>query len=109
MKNNDLKKMKRVELLEILYQQQQRIEDLEIENAQLKKRVEERQVIMKKTGSIADASLALTQVFQEAQKSADLYLSSIREIYDKAREGRLIDGLQTPADEDKPKGRHSLK
>ena len=110
MDNNDLKKMKRIELLEILYQQQQRIEELESENGQLRKRLEDRQVIMKNTGSIANASLALTHVFEEAQKAADIYLSSIREIYDKAREGRFIDGLQTPVDKTtNAKGRHSAK
>ena len=109
MASEDLKNLKRVELLEILYQQQQRIEDLEKENRQLRQKVEERQIIMKNTGSIASASLALTNVFEEAQKAADMYLRSIREIYEKAREGKYINGLQTPVSQESRKGRHSAK
>ena len=109
MTSEDLKNMKRVELLEMLYQQQQRIEELEKENETLRQRVEERQIIMKNTGSIADASLALAKVFEEAQKAADMYLCSIQEIYEKAREGKYINGLQTPDTEKNQKGRHSAR
>ena len=109
MTSEDLKNMKRVELLEMLYQQQQRIEELEKENETLRQRVEERQIIMKNTGSIASASLALTNVFEEAQKAADMYLRSIQEIYEKAREGKYINGLQTPVSQESRKGRHSAK
>ena len=70
-------------MLELLYEQQTRIEELEKENEDLKTKLEERRVILSKVGSIADASLALTKVFDEAQKSADIYLYSIRSIYQK--------------------------
>ena len=83
MDNKELRKLNRIQLLELLYEQQTRIEELEKENEDLKTKLEERRVILSKVGSIADASLALTKVFDEAQKSADIYLDSIRSIYQK--------------------------
>ncbi len=76
--------MNRVEMLEILYEQQKRIEELEEENSRLKADLDKKTVILKESGSIANASLALTNVFEEAQKAADIYLQSIIEIYKKA-------------------------
>ena len=108
MDNDDLKKLSRLELLEILYQQQQRIEDLEKEIDRLNMQVDEKQAILRNTGSIADASLALTNIFEEAQKAADIYLGSIKEIYEKALADQFIDELQMPG-ATKPKGRHMAR
>ena len=110
MDEKDLKRLKRVDLLEMLYEQQKRIEQLEDENLQLKKAFNQKRVIMQQVGSIANASLALTDVFEEAQKAADIYLESIKSIYEKASEGKGIPDLSIP---DKlittEKGRHSSK
>ena len=110
MDEREIKKLKRVELLEMLYEQQKRIEQLEKENLMLKKAYHQKQIVMQQVGSIANASLALTDVFEEAQKAADIYLESIKSIYEKATEGKGIPDLSIP---DKlittEKGRHSSK
>ena len=110
MDERELKRLKRVELLEMLYEQQKRIEQLEVENTTLKKAYNQKRIIMQQVGSIANASLALTNVFEEAQKAADIYLESIKSIYEKASEGKGIPDLSIP---DKlittEKGKHSSK
>ena len=85
MEEKELRKLNRVQLLELMYEQQTRIEELEKENESLKAELDDRNIILGKVGSIAEASLALTKVFDEAQKSADIYLDSIRNIYNKIR------------------------
>ena len=40
--------------------------------------LESREINMLKSGSIAEASLALTKVFEEAQKAADIYLENVK-------------------------------
>ena len=67
-----------MELLEILLDQRKRIDELEKELAEAKEALEDRRIIISKSGSIAEAALALTDIFAEAQKAADLYLENIR-------------------------------
>jgi len=108
MNEKDLKKLKRVEMLEMLYEQQKQIEDLEKENKELKNYLRKKTIILKEVGSIANASLALTNIFEEAQKAADTYLKSIAEIYDNAKQGKLIKDLNLPQPTAQAKrGRHS--
>ena len=69
MSNKSLSKLTRNELLDLLYEQEKRVEDLEKRNKQLETQLEDRRIKISKVGSIADASLALTNVFAEAQKA----------------------------------------
>jgi hypothetical protein len=76
-------------MLEIMRQQEVEIERLTAEKDELSKRLtaekdelmkrlEERQITLDKAGSIAEASLTLSGVFQAAQNAADLYLENIK-------------------------------
>lgn len=78
MTENELKKLSRIELLEILAEVTERNEALKIENDGLKACLEAREIPIKNAGSIAEASLELSNVFAEAQKAADIYLENIR-------------------------------
>ena len=75
-----LSKLNRTELLDLLYEQEKRLEDLEKENKELKTQLENRKIAISKVGSIAEASLALTKVFDEAQKAVDRYLDNVQGI-----------------------------
>ncbi|MBQ6492584.1 MAG: hypothetical protein IJI92_01780 [Erysipelotrichaceae bacterium] len=86
MKDKSLSKLSRIELLNILYEQQKRIEELEKENSELNQKLEDKQLKLKNIGSIADASLSLTKIFEEAQRAADLYLYNVKKI---AGEGKV--------------------
>lgn len=78
MSETDLKKLKRSELLEIMVAQSRRIDDLEERLAAAEQENVERELCVKEAGSIAEASLKLTKVFEEAQKAADIYLDAVR-------------------------------
>ena len=78
MTNKELRKLQRMELLEILVDQRKRIDELEKELAEVRKKAESREIKIRNSGSLAEASLALSRVFEEAQWAADLYLENVR-------------------------------
>ena len=78
MNEKDFRKLKRVELYEIMLAQAEEIDDLRAKLAATKKELKNKRIDIQQSGSIAEASLKLTNVFEEAQKVADLYLSNIK-------------------------------
>jgi hypothetical protein len=78
MNEKDFRKLKRVELYEIMLAQAEEIDDLRAQLAAAKKELENKRIDIQQSGSIAEASLKLTKIFEEAQKAADLYLSNIK-------------------------------
>lgn len=74
----DLKKLKRQELLELMLEQQVTIEQQELEIKKLKREIKSRKIQIKEAGSIAEAALALNDIFQVAQQAADDYLENVR-------------------------------
>ena len=78
MNEKDFRKLKRVELYEIMLAQAEEIDDLRAKLAAAKKELENKRIDIQQSGSIAEASLKLTKIFEEAQKAADLYLSNIK-------------------------------
>ena len=80
MNEKALSKLKREELLKLLYEQEKRIEDLEASNKKLEEELNDKRIRISKVGSIADASLMLTNVFDEAQKAVDIYLQNVQAI-----------------------------
>lgn len=78
MNEKDFRKLKRVELYEIMLAQAEEIDDLRAQLATAKKELKNKRIDIQRSGSIAEASLKLTKIFEEAQKAADLYLSNIK-------------------------------
>ena len=78
MTDQELRKLNRLELLELLTKQQERIEELENEVDELEERLQDRQIRIAEAGSIAEAALELTGIFEKAQEAADLYLANVR-------------------------------
>jgi len=75
---NMVKKMKRKDLLELLLFQRKRIDELEIELLDVNRKLASKEIIIKKSGSIAEASLKLNEVFEKAQEAANQYLDNIK-------------------------------
>lgn len=69
--------MKKIELLELLLEQEKEIERLQAKNAELREKLSVRRLKMKTAGSLAEAALQLSGVFEAAQEAADIYLKSI--------------------------------
>ena len=78
MEQRSLKKLSRLELVDLLIEQTRRNVDLSNENQQLREQLNQRNLICSQAGSIAQASLEISGIFQAAQEAADLYLESIR-------------------------------
>ena len=77
MTDKELRKLNRQELLEVLVGQQKEIERLRAELEQAQKALEDRRINIESAGSLAEASIAVTNLFEEAQKAADIYLHNI--------------------------------
>ncbi len=78
MQNNELRKMRRTELIEIIYAMQQNEKTITAECEELRSRLEERNIQIEASGSIAEAALTLNQVFENADKAAQQYLASVK-------------------------------
>ena len=75
----ELKSLNRSELIEIIYQLKKREEEQNNENEALRKLLDSKRITLSNAGSIADAALALTDIFTTAQASADIYLAEIEQ------------------------------
>ncbi|MDY2775517.1 MAG: DNA repair protein [Streptococcus infantarius] len=79
MNERTLKQLKKIELYEILLEQSKEIDRLKQELIETQQKLENKQIIIQEAGSLADAALKLTKIFEEAQKAADIYLKNITE------------------------------
>lgn len=76
--DKNLKKLNRRELLEIMLSMQSEIEELKKENERLSQLAENRKTDIESAGSIAEAALKISKVFEAAQEAADIYLDNIK-------------------------------
>lgn len=84
-KDLDLKKMNRSDLLEILIEQSKKIdelnaavEQLQRELYQAQRQLQSREIEKDKAGSIAQAALQLNGVFEAAQAACDQYVENVK-------------------------------
>lgn len=79
MTNEELRKLKRGDLLELLVAQAKETEALQKRLDEVEAELENRQIRLDEAGSIAQAALQINGVFEAAQAAADQYLESVRE------------------------------
>ena len=82
----ELKSLSRGDLLELLLAQTERVEQLEAELADTKKRAEARDIIIERSGTLAEAAMQINRVWQAADQAAAQYLSNVMRIYDEQLE-----------------------
>lgn len=80
LKDRELKKLSRMDLLEILIEKSKENEKLKEELEELKNQLADRSINIKESGSIAEAALKLNGVFEAAQAAADQYLENLHRI-----------------------------
>ena len=78
MTEKELRRLSRMDLLEMLLEQSKEVERLQKELETVKKQLEDRRIMEQDAGSIAEAALRLNKVFEAAQQAADQYLENIR-------------------------------
>ena len=76
----ELRKLKRVDLMELLVSQAEEIEHLQHRVLELEDQLNDRNILIAKAGSIAEASLEINKIFEVAQKTADQYLKNINRL-----------------------------
>ena len=81
MASQDLRRLSRRDLLELLLRARKENEALQREVERLRRESEERQLALDHLGSVAEASLELNGVFDAAQKAADQYRESAERTY----------------------------
>ena len=77
MVSKELRRLSRRELVDIIYQMKKNEQLLQNEIDSLQKSLEDRRIHLSSAGSIAEASLSITDVFSSAQTAADRYLQEI--------------------------------
>lgn len=79
MTDKELKRLNRAELLEMLIAQSKKLARVEEELAEAKKELEERNIAVAESGTLAEASLKLSGIFEDADKAAAIYLEQAME------------------------------
>ena len=80
MTEKELKKLGRGELIELLLVQKKENDQLQLEFEKAKEQLANRKLVLDRAGSIAEASLQLTDIFQAAQESCSLYMENIEQL-----------------------------
>lgn len=86
MTDKELKKLSRIDLLEMLVAQSKEIERLQAQLDQTNEKLNSRVIAISEAGSIANASLQLNGVFSAAEEAAAQYLENIRLLSDQQEE-----------------------
>lgn len=84
MDEKQLRRLRRIDLMELLLSQAQEIESLQERVVELEDKLKRREIIVAEAGSIAEAALKLNKVFESAQAAADQYLENVSRLADKA-------------------------
>lgn len=77
-----LRKFRRSDLFELLVEQAKEIEELQNQVKELEGKLESRELEVTDAGSIAEAVLAISKVFEEAQAATDTYLYNVKRMAD---------------------------
>ena len=86
MTEKELKKLNRYQLLELLVMQTERADGLEKKVEELQARLDDRELRFAQLGSLAEAAVCVSGVFEAAQKAADLYLEAVKKQADELLE-----------------------
>ena len=77
MTDKEFRRLSRSELIDIIYELQKQNEQYKQQTEKLQNALDEKELRITKAGSIAEAALSLSGVFEAAQVAADTYLKSI--------------------------------
>lgn len=75
---NELRKMRRTELMELLLEISKENDQLRKQLGDANRRIANREIKLKHSGSIAEAALRLNGIFEAAQAAADQYLENVK-------------------------------
>ena len=86
MTDKEFKRLSRSQLIEIIYQLQIQIDELNREKRSLEAALSDKRLRIENAGNLADAVLEINDCFRNAQNAAEQYLSEIKAIREEAAE-----------------------
>jgi len=86
MTDREIRSLSKVQILDLLRQQEAEIERLNVENQELRQRMDDRSLKIGQTGSLAEAAFMLSGIMQAAQDTANLYLDNIKATEEQQKE-----------------------
>lgn len=100
MTDREFKRLTRVQLIEIIYQLQLKLEEVSADNQRLKAELMDKRVRMDQVGNLADAVLEINHVMQAAQRAAEQYLEEIHQLRVEAENDcrKMLEEAQREAD-----------
>ncbi len=75
--NNELKRLSRRELVDVIYQLKKNEDEMKEKIESLEKELSDKRIHLSVAGSVAEAATGITDIFATAQATADLYLHEI--------------------------------
>lgn len=84
MTDKELRKLSRTELMEMLLTQGRQIRELEEKLAQAEQALQNRELHLQESGTLAEAALKLSGVFEAADAACKLYLENIQRLNEKS-------------------------
>lgn len=90
--SSNLTKLSKKELLEIMLRQGEEIDSLRAQLSELQAKLDDKEIRIGRAGSLAEASLAVTGIFEEAQKAASIYLQNAKRMVDESVQASAAGG-----------------
>ena len=101
MTDREFKQLNRAQLIDVIYQLQLQVDELNGQKQKLEAAIADKRLRISAVGSIAEAALEINDCFRNAQNAANQYLSEIKAIREDAEERRakLLGEARTEAEE----------
>ena len=84
MTDKEFKKLKRSDLISIIYEYQKKQDELMAEIDSIRTELDEKRIKISNAGSIAEAVVGLDRLFETAQQTADDYLAQVKAMVEDA-------------------------
>lgn len=85
MTDKELRRLSRAELLQMLITQMEENERLNSRIEEMQNELDQRQIAIENSGSIAEAALKLNGVFEAADKAVKQYIESVKQMTEKGK------------------------
>jgi hypothetical protein len=95
MMDKELRRLSRLELLELLVVQSKQVEELQMKLAEVEDKLSRRELKIKKAGSIAESVVSLSEVLEAAEDAGRVYVKKLENLYE--REKLVCAGMEHKA------------
>jgi hypothetical protein len=83
--DKELRKLSRLELLELLVAQSKQLEELQVALDEAEDKLSRRELKINKAGSIAEAVVSLSEVLEAAEDAGRMYVDELEKLYQREK------------------------